>query len=338
MSDVETRFTAAGRDVAIRPGRRPEDLPAVDMRVDLPGLRLDNPVLTASGCFASGAEIDRFYDVGRLGAVICKSVTLEPRAGLPAPRMAETPAGMLNAIGLQNPGVDRWIARDLSWLQQRHIPVIVSIAGKSVDEYRQVARRLRGRPGIVAVEVNISCPNVEDRNVVFACRAEPSAAVIEAVRREVEVPVFAKLTPDVTDITEIADAVMSAGATGVSLINTLLGMAIDTETRRPKLANIVGGLSGPAIRPVAVRCVWQVRQALPDAPIIGMGGIRTVVDAVELLLAGADAVAVGTANFIDPFAGVRILEGLERWCAERGVRRVRDLSTGVGGDWGGPTG
>ncbi|HEX2027630.1 MAG TPA: dihydroorotate dehydrogenase [Nitriliruptorales bacterium] len=298
----------------------------VDLGVQLGAVRLHNPVLAASGCFSSGREMDRFYDVDRLGAVIVKSITLEPREGLPTPRMAETPAGMLNAIGLQNPGIERWLATDLPWLQHRGVAVIASIAGKTVDEFRQVARRLRGQPGVVGVEVNISCPNVEDRNIVFACRAEPSAAVIEAVRREVGVPVFAKLTSDVTDITEIARAVVAAGAHGLSLINTLLGMAIDVETRRPKLANTFGGLSGPAIRPIAVRNVWQVRHALPGVPIIGMGGVATAEDAVELMLAGADAVAVGTANFTDPFAAVEVVDGLARWCAAHGVEAVRHLS------------
>jgi dihydroorotate dehydrogenase (NAD+) catalytic subunit len=299
--------------------------PRVDLSVDLGGLRLRNPVLTASGCFASGAEIDRFYDVSALGAVIVKSITVEPREGLPTPRMAETPSGMLNAIGLQNPGIDRWLVRDLAWLRERGVTTVVSLAGKSVDEYRQLARKLRGQEAIAAVEVNISCPNVEDRNIVFACRAEPSAAVVEAVRREVDVPVFAKLTPDVTDIVEIAEAVVSAGADGVSLINTLLGMAIDTTTRRPKLASLVGGLSGPAIRPIAVRCIWQVRQAMPEVPVIGMGGVTRGVDAIELMLAGADAVAVGTANFVNPFAALEVLGEIEAWCLDNGVASLADL-------------
>ena len=317
-------------DVVVTQRPKSEDREtSVDLRVDLGGVELKNPVVTASGCFASGAEIDRFYDVRRLGAVVVKSITLEPREGLPTPRMAETPSGMLNAIGLQNPGIDRWLAKDLPWLQQHGVPVIASIAGRTVDEYAQVARKLRGAPGVVAIEVNISCPNVEDRNIVFACRAEPSAAVIQAVRREVDVPLFAKLTPDVTDVTAIARSVVDAGATGVSLINTLLGMSIDIETRRPKIANVMGGLSGPAVRPVAVRNIWQVRQALPEVPIIGMGGVRTAQDAVELLMAGANAVAVGTANFIDPFAALEVVEGLADWCERRDVRAARELSSSV---------
>lgn len=311
------------RDTARAPARN------VDLSVDLGGVRLRNPIVTASGCFASGAEIDRFFDVAELGAVIVKSITVEPRQGLPTPRMVETPSGMLNAIGLQNPGVDRWLARDLPWLRERGVPVIVSIAGTSVGEYRELARRLRSRPGVVGVEVNISCPNVEDRGTVFACHAGSAQGVIEAVRREVDVPVFAKLTPDVTSIVEIAQACVRGGATGLSLINTLLGMAINVETRRPHLANTFGGLSGPAIRPVAVRNVFQVHRALPEVPIIGMGGVATPEDVVEMVLAGASAVAVGTATFMNPFAAQDLLDGLGRWMTAHGVRAVRDLRGAV---------
>jgi dihydroorotate dehydrogenase (NAD+) catalytic subunit len=302
------------------------DLDRVDLSIDLGGVRLDNPITTASGCFASGPEIDRFFDISELGAIVVKSITLEPREGLPTPRMAETASGMLNAIGLQNPGVDRWLAKDLVWLQGKAVPVIVSIAGRSVDEFREVARRLRGKAGIVAVEVNLSCPNVEHRGLVFACHADPAAEVIRAVRRELpELPVFGKLTPDVTSIVEVARAVVEAGATGLSLINTTLGMAIDAETGRPRIANTYGGLSGPAIKPIAIRAVHQVHTALPDVPLIGMGGIRTVPDVVEIIRAGATAVAIGTANFADPFATRALLVGLRRWLAERAIPDVRHL-------------
>jgi dihydroorotate dehydrogenase (NAD+) catalytic subunit len=302
------------------------DLDSVDLSIDLGGVRLDNPITTASGCFASGPEIDRFFDISELGAIVVKSITLEPREGLPTPRMAETASGMLNAIGLQNPGVDRWLAKDLVWLQGKGVPVIVSIAGRSVDEFREVARRLRGKAGIVAVEVNLSCPNVEHRGLVFACHADPAAEVIRAVRRELpELPVFGKLTPDVTSIVEVARAVVEAGATGLSLINTTLGMAIDAETGRPRIANTYGGLSGPAIKPIAIRAVHQVHTALPDVPLIGMGGIRTVPDVVEIIRAGATAVAIGTANFADPFATRALLVGLRRWLAERAFTDVRHL-------------
>jgi dihydroorotate dehydrogenase (NAD+) catalytic subunit len=297
----------------------------VDLRTRLGGLRLRNPIVTASGCFASGQELNRFYDVSRLGAVVVKSITVEPRPGLPTPRMVETASGMLNAIGLQNPGIDAWLANDLPWLQDHGVPVIASIAGKTISDYRTLAERLRGYEGIVAIEANISCPNVEDRNIIFACQTEATREAILAVTRVATVPVFAKLTPDVTDITAIAEAAQTAGAAGVSVINTLLGMAIDVEHGRPILGGLTGGLSGPAIKPVAVRAVYQIRQALPDLPIIGMGGIRTVADVVEFLMAGANAVAIGTANFANPLAALELLEGLPRWLAERDCRRVRDI-------------
>ncbi len=307
------------------PRRRSLDPADVDLRVQLAGVALPNPITTASGCFASGVEVDRFYDVTELGAIVVKSVTREPRAGLPTPRMAETPSGMLNAIGLQNPGVDAWLARDLPWLQDRGARVVASIAGNSVEDFATVAGRLRGQPGIIAIEVNLSCPNVEERGLVFACSATDSQEVIAAVRAEASVPVLAKLTSDVTDVVSIAEAVVDAGADGVTLINTLLGMAIDPDTGRPELWNTYGGLSGPAIRPVALRNVHQVHQALPDVPILGCGGARTVEDVVQFLRAGASAVAVGTATFVDPFVGPRLIAGLRTWCAERGIAAVTDL-------------
>jgi dihydroorotate dehydrogenase (NAD+) catalytic subunit len=301
----------------------------VDLRVDLAGVTLDNPITTASGCFSSGMEIDRFYDVTDLGVITVKSMTLEPRQGLPTPRMAETPAGMLNAIGLQNPGVEGWLERDLAWLQRKGAKVIASIAGGSVEEFRDVARKLRRATGVIAIEVNLSCPNVEHRDLVFACHAGSSAEVISAVAREADVPVFAKLTSDVTDVVEVARSVVDAGAKGLTLINTLLGMAIDPETGRPGLSNGYGGLSGPAIRPVAVRNVHQVHQAMPQVPIIGTGGVRTVEDVVEMIRAGATAVAVGTANFVDPFAGRDLVRGLRSWLGRRGVETVAELRGAV---------
>lgn len=301
--------------------------PEVRLATDLAGIALPNPITSASGCFGSGAEIDRFHDVTDLGAIVVKSITLEPRQGLPTPRMAETPSGMLNAIGLQNPGVEAWIAADLPWLAERGARVIASVAGRTVEEFRLVARELTrvGGDTIVALEVNLSCPNVEDRGLVFACSAPDSAEVVRAVAREARVPVLAKLTSDVTDIVAIARAVAAAGADGVTLINTLLGMAIDPDTGRPELANTYGGLSGPAIRPVAVRNVHQVRTALPNLPILGCGGVRTVTDVVQFLRAGASAVAVGTSTFVDPFIGPRLVAELRTWCAERGIDDVREL-------------
>lgn len=298
----------------------------VDLSVDLAGVTLPNPITTASGCFASGQEMDRLFDIAELGAVVVKSVTLEPREGLPTPRMHETPSGMLNAIGLQNPGIDRWIAKDLPFLVSRGARVIVSIAGKSPAEFAEVASRLRGQPNIVAIEINLSCPNVEHRGLVFACDPGAASEVVRAVRATGPgVPLFGKLTPDVTDITVIGRAVMDAGAQGLSAINTTLGLAIDPETGRPRISNTFGGLSGPAIRPIAVRAVHQLHQTLPDAPIIGMGGVRNVEDVVELIRAGATMVAIGTAAFADPFLTRRLVDDLTRWCAERGIERVRDL-------------
>jgi len=303
-----------------------EPMSAVDMTTDLAGADLPSPVLTASGCAAAGRELDQFFDITTIGAIVTKSVMLQPRSGRPTPRMAETPSGMLNSIGLQGPGIDRFIEHDLAWLNDRGARTIVSIAGGTVDEYAKLAARLRVARGISAIEVNISCPNVEDRGQVFACNPVSAAQVIQAVKRHSEprMPIFAKLSPDVTDIVSIAESVVRAGATGVSVINTLLGMVINPDTMRPHLAGVTGGLSGPAIRPVALRCVWQIRQAFPDLPIIGMGGIRSGLDALEFILAGANAVSVGTVVFHDPSAPMRIHEELQRALADRGFGRLAD--------------
>lgn len=299
---------------------------AVDMATALGGTELPNPILAASGCAAAGRELAQFFDVAKLGALVTKSIMLLPRAGRPTPRMAETPSGMLNSIGLQGPGVDAFLRRDLPWLLAHGARPVVSIAGGSREEYAELADRLADAPGVVAVEVNISCPNVEDRGKVFACHADAAADVIAAVRERSrpEVPVFAKLSPDVTDIVAIARACVDAGADGLSMINTLLGMAIDPVTLRPALAGVTGGLSGPAIRPVAVRCIYQVHAALPDVPIIGVGGVRTGTDALELIAAGASAVAVGTVIFHDPSAPVRVLRELEEALEQRGIGRLVD--------------
>ncbi len=300
---------------------------APDLRTRLGPVELPNPILTASGCASSGRELAQFIDVSRVGAIVTKSVMLAPRAGRPTPRMAETASGMLNSIGLQGPGIDAFLQRDLPWLLSRGARAVVSIAGSTVDEYAELAGRLSDAAGVTAIEVNISCPNVEHRGQVFACDAADAAAVMAAVRGRARpgIPVFAKLSPDVTDIVAIARACVAAGADGLSMINTLLGMVIDTDTMRPVLAGLTGGLSGPAIRPVAVRCIWQVRQALPDVPIIGMGGVLTGRDALELMLAGASMVSVGTAIFHDPSACARILRELDEELSRRGIDRVSQV-------------
>jgi len=291
-----------------------------DLRAIVGSLELKSPILTASGCAAAGRELDNYFDITAIGGIVTKSIMLAPRSGRATPRMAETPSGMLNSIGLQGPGVENFIENDLAWLQQRGARTIVSIAGGTVDEFGKVAAKLRMVGGFDAIEVNISCPNVEDRGQVFACHADSAAQVIQTVRRysDNKIPIFAKLSPDVTDIVEIAASVAQSGATGVSVINTLLGMVINTATMRPALAGVTGGLSGPAIRPIAVRCIWQIRNALPDLPIIGMGGVRTGHDALEMILAGASAVCVGTSIFTDPAAPMRIQSELEQELRTRG--------------------
>jgi dihydroorotate dehydrogenase (NAD+) catalytic subunit len=310
----------------VRHGQSAAAIPAIDMSTRLGAVGLPSPVLTASGCAASGRELDQFFDITSIGAVVTKSIMLEPRSGRATPRMAETPSGMLNSIGLQGPGIHAFLETDLAWLRERGARVIVSIAGGTTQEFEELARILREHGGFDALEVNISCPNVADRGQVFACRADSAAGVIGGVRRSTDpsIPIFAKLSPDVTDIGTIALACERAGADGLSLINTTLGMVIDVDTMRPALAGVTGGLSGPAIRPIAVRCVWQVREVLPDIPIIGMGGIRNGADAFEFILAGADAVSVGTVVFNDPSAPARVHAELAAIAADRGFSRLRD--------------
>ncbi|GII04940.1 dihydroorotate dehydrogenase [Planobispora takensis] len=300
---------------------------SVDMRTYLGHVELANPVVTAAGCAGSGAELAQFFDLGRIGALTTRSITMAPRAGRPTPRMAETPSGLLNAVGLQGPGVDAFLARELPWLAQRNIRTVVSIGGGTVAEYTALARRLNDAPGVAAVEVNLSCPNIEDRGRVFARDGAASAEVIASVRAVMryDVPVVAKLSPDTADIVTVARACVDGGADALSMINNPLGMSIDTETMLPSLAAGTGGLSGPAVRPLAVRCVWQVRAALPTVPIIGMGGVLTGRDAFEFILAGACAVAVGTALFHDPYACLRVLRELEELVAARGYTRLADV-------------
>jgi dihydroorotate dehydrogenase (NAD+) catalytic subunit len=300
---------------------------SVDLRTRLGHVELPNPVMTASGCGGTGRELGRFFDVAKLGAIVTPSIAPQARAGRPAPRLAETPSGVLNATGLQGPGIEAFISRDLPWLEEQGARTIVSIAGNSLEEYTEVAGRLAEAPGVTAVEINTSCPNVEDRGLMFAAHPMAAAEIVRAVRAHTRrgVPVLAKLSADVTDVVGVAMACADAGADALSMINTLHGMSVDTTTMRPRLAGVTGGLSGPAIRPVAVRCVYQVHAALPEVPIVGIGGVRTGLDALEFVLAGASAVAVGTANINDPSACVRILRELDTALRERGIARLADV-------------
>ena len=298
---------------------------ALDFSTKIGSKRFSNPIFTASGCASSGQELSQFFPLTELGAVVTKSIMTKARSGRATPRMAETPSGMLNSIGLQGPGIDTFLENDIPWLIENNAKIVVSIAGETVEEYGVLARRLRAVSGISAVEVNISCPNVENRGQVFSCHPDTSTAVIESVRRNIggELPIIAKLSPDVTDIVAIAKAVIDAGVDGLALINTLLGMVIDTNSMKPKLAGKTGGLSGPAIRPVAVRAIYQVHQAFPNIPIVGMGGVATGRDAFELVLAGASAVSIGTASFGNPMAIMTIQNELKQLLIDRGFTSLK---------------
>ncbi len=298
--------------------------PQADLSVQLAGLILANPILVASGTFGYGTEYADLVDVGRLGGICTKAVTLQPRAGNPPPRICETPAGMLNAIGLQNPGVEVFISEKMPALRELGIPIIVNIAGESVADYIALAERLSDCADIAALELNLSCPNVKRGGMQFGIDSKLTEQVVAAVREATELPLIAKLSPNVTDIASIGEAACDGGADGLSLINTLLAMSIDIDRRQPMLANVTGGLSGPAIRPVAVRMVWEMAQAV-DLPIIGMGGITSAADALQFIMAGATAVAVGTANFVEPDVTGRIINDLEDFCQQAGVARVADL-------------
>ncbi len=294
------------------------------MSVNFAGIKLKNPVLTASGTFGYGEEFAEFVDLNELGGVIVKGISLRPIKGNPPPRIWETPSGMLNAIGLENPGVDVFLSEKLPYLRKFDTAVFVNVFGYSLEDYVGVVERLSDAPGIAALEVNISCPNVKAGGIVFGTNVKSAFELLYAVRKATKLPIIAKLSPNVTDITEFAKAARDAGCDGLSLINTLLGMAIDVRCRRPRLVNCTGGLSGPAIRPVAVRMVWQAGKAV-SLPIIGMGGIMTGEDALEFVLAGASAVAVGTSNFVNPRATLDVIDGIEQFMQEQGIADIKDL-------------
>jgi len=298
----------------------------IDLSTTLGNAWFPSPLFTASGCASSGRELAQFFDLREIGAVVTKSVMIKPRHGRATPRMAETPSGMINSIGLQGPGIDQFLAHDLPWLVSQKARVIVSIAGETVEEYATLARKVRSAPGISALEVNISCPNVENRGLVFACDPDASRRVIDGVRKTLggELPIIAKLSPDVTDLVSIAKGVVDAGADGLALINTVLSMVINLDTMRPHLGGKTGGLSGPAIRPIAVRAIYQVHEALPAVPILGMGGVASGRDALELILAGAKGVSVGTASFGDPAAIITIQNELKELLKARGFTSVAE--------------
>ena len=294
------------------------------LKVNIGGIGMNNPVMTASGTFGFGIEYSQFIDINQLGAIVVKGVTLKPKEGNPTPRIVETPAGMLNSIGLQNPGVDYVINNCVPYFKKLKTKVIVNISGDSTLDYALVAKKLTDAGGISGIEVNISCPNVKRGGMAFGASAKSAFEVTEAVKDATDLPVIVKLSPNVTDIAEIAKAVEAAGADAVSLINTLTGMAIDINARKPVLGNVVGGLSGPAVKPVAVYAVWRVYKAV-DIPIIGMGGISSAEDALEFILAGARAVAIGTANFVNPKTAIEVIEGIERYLKSHEISDINEL-------------
>ena len=295
-----------------------------DLTVNIAGVEFKNPVITASGTFGFGREYSEFYPLREIGGLSCKGITLKPRMGNPPPRIAETPSGILNAVGLQNPGVDHFIERDLPWLKEQETVVIANIAGNTPEEYAQMAEKL-SESSVDMIEMNISCPNVKHGGVQFGTSCQSVGAITREVRAHCKKPLMVKLSPNVSDIAEIARAAESEGADALSLINTLTGMRIDINTRRPIIRNNTGGLSGPAVFPVAVRMVWQTAGAV-KIPVVGMGGISTWRDAVEMMMAGASAIQVGTALFSDPYAPLKIKEGLNRYLDDQGIDSVTELA------------
>jgi len=295
-----------------------------DLSVQIAGVKFSNPVLVASGTFGYGEEYGALIDLSKLGGIVTKSITLNPREGNVPPRTVETPSGMLNAIGLANVGVDRFIQEELPFLRKQKTRVIVNVAGSTIQEYVEVVKKLSRYEGIDMLEINISCPNVEEGGMAFGSRCEMAHSCIKQVKAHSPLPIIAKLSPNVTNIVEIACAVEKAGADAISLINTLVGMAIDVEKRRPILGNITGGLSGPAIKPVALAMVWKVAKAV-EVPVIGIGGIMSTQDALEFFLAGACLIQIGTGNFVDPQTSIKIVNGLNGYLKEKGIKRITDL-------------
>jgi len=296
----------------------------VDLSVNIAGIQFRTPITTASGTFGFGQEYADLTDLHQLGAITVKGITPEPRKGNPGQRLIETPAGLINSVGLMNPGVEAFLTEDLPWLLQQNVPLIVNINGKTAEEYGELAARLSEVKGIAALEVNISCPNVKEGGMAFGTRPETAAAAVKAARRNTKLPLIVKLSPNVTDIALMAKAVAEEGADAISLINTLLAMVIDLKKRKPVLANTFGGLSGPAIRPIALRMVYQVYEAV-SLPIIGMGGIMTAEDALSFIMAGASAIALGTANFVEPDSIGKVAAGLEAWCRRENIGAIREI-------------
>ena len=295
-----------------------------DIETNIGGIILKNPVMTASGTFGYGREFETFADLDRLGGIIVKGLSLTPSKGNPPPRIIETPCGMLNAIGLENVGLDAFITEKLPFLRKLRTPVFVNIYGNTIEQYAELAARLNDVQGIAGIEVNISCPNVKAGGIAFGTDAQAAYNVVKAVRESTELPTIVKLSPNVTDITVIAKSAEDAGADAISLINTITGMAVDLRTRRPHLANITGGLSGPAIKPVALRMVWQVVQAV-NIPIIGIGGIMNADDALEFLVVGAAAVQIGTANFINPHIAINVIDGIMKYMQKNQIRKITEI-------------
>lgn len=326
--DLRKRTEARKKRQETRSKKQEKILPSAhsypNLSVNIAGIELKNPVMTASGTFGYGEEFAPYLDLNRLGAVVVKGISLKPRQGNPPPRIVETAAGMLNSIGLQNVGIKAFIEEKLPFLKKFDTKVIVNFFGDSIDEYAEAAKALNNEEGIAGLEMNISCPNKQEGWLEFGTNPDLTFRVVKAVKKSTKLPLIVKLSPNVTDITVIAKAAADAGADALSLINTLSGMAVDAAARKPKLANIIGGLSGPAIKPVALKMIWQTARAV-KIPLVGIGGIMTAEDAIEFMIAGASAVQVGTANFVDPQASLKILDGIEDYFKKNKIKSMKEL-------------